>query len=61
MVVVVGLGVAGNDADDERGGGQSSGELGLVSWGHGKRHAVVLRVPGDAVGVVDKAVWPLGG
>ena len=34
LVVVAGLGVAGNDAGDEFGGGRSSGELGLVARGH---------------------------
>ena len=33
VVAVGGAGVAGNDASDERGGGQSSGELGLVARG----------------------------
>ena len=33
VVLVVGLGVAEDDADDEFGGGRSSGELGLVARG----------------------------
>ena len=37
------------------------GEVKLATRGHGKGRAVVLRVPGDAVSVVDKVVWPLGG
>ena len=61
MVVAVGLGVAGNDADDELCGCRSSGELGLVARGHGEVRGVVLRVPGDAVSALDMVVWPLGG
>ena len=41
MVLVVGLGVAGDDAGDEFGGGRSSGELGLVARGHGEARGVV--------------------
>ena len=60
-MVVVGLGVAGNIAGDELCGCRSSGEVEPVARGHGKGRAVVLQVPGNAVSVVDKVVWPLGG
>ena len=59
--VVVGLGFTGNDAGDELCGCRSSGEHGLVVRGHGKGRAVVLRVPRDAVSVLDTVVWPVGG
>ena len=41
VVVVFGLGVVGKDADDEFGGGRSSGELGLVARGHGEARGLV--------------------
>ena len=41
MVVVVGLGVAGNVAGDEFGGDRGSGELGLVARGHGEARGLV--------------------
>ena len=41
VVLVVGLGVVGDDAGDEFGGGRSSGELVLVARGHGEAHGVV--------------------
>ena len=43
VVVVVGLGVAGNDAGDEFGGGRSLDKLGLVARRHGEVHGAVLR------------------
>ena len=41
LVVVVGLGVAGNVAGDEFGGDRGSGELGLVARGHGEARGLV--------------------
>ena len=61
VVVVVGLEVAGNNVGGELCGCRSSGEVEPVARGHGKGRAVVLQVPGNAVSVVDKVVWPLGG
>ena len=42
VVVVVGLGVAGNDAGDESIGYRSSGELGLVAREHSEARGEVL-------------------
>ena len=41
VVAVGGVGVAGNIAGDEFGGGRSSGELGLVARGHGEARGLV--------------------
>ena len=41
LVAVVGAGVAGNVADDEFGGGRSSGEDELVARGHGEARDLV--------------------
>ena len=59
--VVVGLGVAGNDAGDELCGCRSSGEVELEATGHGEARGVVLWVPTSAVSVLDKVAWPLAG
>ena len=44
---------------DELCGCRSSGKVEPVARGHGKGRAVVLQVPGNAVSVVDKVVWPM--
>ena len=41
VVAVGGAGVAGNIADDEFGGGRSSGEVELVARGHGEARGLV--------------------
>ena len=41
LVAVGGAGVAGNDAGDEFGGSQSSGEVELVARGHQEAHGLV--------------------
>ena len=61
VVVVVGLGVAGNNAGDELCGCRGSGERGLVIRGQAEVRGVVLRAPGDAVSVLDNVAWPLDG
>ena len=61
LVVVVELGVAGNVAGDDLGGCRSSGEVELEAMGHGEACGEVRWAPGDAVSVLDKVVWPLGG
>ena len=41
VVAVGGAGVAGNIADDEFGGGRSSGKVELVARGHGEARGLV--------------------
>ena len=48
MVAVGGAGVAGNVVGDEFGSGRSSGEVELVTRGHGEGRARVLRDPAGA-------------
>ena len=60
-VAVVELGVAGNVADDELCGSQSSGEVEPDATGHGEARGVVLRVPTSAVSALVTVVWPVGG
>ena len=40
-MLVVGLGVTGDDVGDEFGGSRSSGELGLITRGHGDPRGLV--------------------
>ena len=61
VVVAVGLGVAGNDAGDERCGCRSSGEVELVARRHGEERAGVLWAPASAVSVLVTVVWLVGG
>ena len=60
VVLVVGLGVAGNGAGDVFGGGRSSGELEPVARKHGEAHELVRWVPGSVVKLVDRVAQSLG-
>ena len=61
MVVVVGLGVAGNDAGDDPGGRRSSDEDELVGVVIVEARGQLLRGLHGAVRLVGMVVWPLGG
>ena len=61
MVVVVGLGITGNNVGDELCSCRSSGEVEPEATGHGKARGVVLRVPTSAVSALVTVVWPMGG
>ena len=60
LVVEVELGEAGNDAGDEFGGGQSSGELGPVARRHSRGRRGVLRPPGGALSTVTRSAAAIG-
>ena len=61
LVVVVELGVAGIDADDEPCGCRGTGVVEPVARGRGEGRAMVLRAPGDAVKLTAMVVRPLDG